>query len=250
MRTPNFSSCHSGVCSLIYCFDLDGTICTNVANSMYEDALPDPVMVNEINRLYESDHTIKIMTARGSVSGIDHTELTKRQLSDWGVKYNELIMNKKPYADIYIDDRAIHIDDWKRKINPKKGIIAGAFDIIHAGYALMFKQAGERCDYLTIALHSDPSMENGKMKPVNSVEDRRAVLLAMKYVDDVILYHTEQELHSLLASGEYDIRFLGEDYLGKTYTGPELPIEIEWVSRSHNYSTTALKRKIADEYKN
>lgn len=234
---------------MIYCFDLDGTICTNVEDSMYHEAKPDIDVVREINRLYESDHTIKIMTARGSVSGIDHTKLTQDQLSEWGVKYNELIMNKKPNADIYIDDKAMHIYDWKRQTCPRRGIVAGAFDVIHLGYVMLFEHASLLCDHLTVALHIDPSAENGKMKPVNSVAERKATLLAMKNVDSVILYETEKELYDVLSSGVYDIRFLGEDYKNKPYTASELPIKIEWVNRSHNYSTTALKRKIAYEYK-
>ena len=92
---------------MIYCFDLDGTLCTSVENSNYELAEPDVIVINEINRLHEQGDVIKIMTARGCVSNKDYTELTNHQLSIWGVKYNELIMNKKPHANIFIDDRGI-----------------------------------------------------------------------------------------------------------------------------------------------
>lgn len=101
---------------MIYCFDLDGTICTSVEQSQYQKALPDKLVVDEINRLYDAGHIIKIMTARGSVSKVDHTELTKKQLKEWGVMHHELIMNVKPHADYYIDDKAINVADWKRNI--------------------------------------------------------------------------------------------------------------------------------------
>ena len=119
---------------MIYCFDLDGTICSSVEKSQYEKAVADTAVVNEINRLYDSGNTIKIMTARGCVSGIDHTVLTKKQLNTWGVKYHELLMNIKPHADWFIDDKGIHVSDWKSRIPRISGIIAGAFDIIHPGY--------------------------------------------------------------------------------------------------------------------
>jgi glycerol-3-phosphate cytidylyltransferase len=231
---------------MIYCFDLDGTICTSVKNSEYELAQPDPKVIENINSLYEHGHIIKIMTARGCVSNVDHTELTKRQLSEWTVFYHELIMNVKPHADFFIDDKAINIYDWKKQfIHSKFGIVAGAFDIIHPGYIKMFKEAKLNCDNLTVALHIDPSI-NHKLKVVQSLEDREEILRSIRYVDNVIRYADEHELYLILNSGIYDIRFLGSDYKYDTYTGKDLDLPIYWISRDHDYSTTSLKFKIKE----
>jgi len=231
---------------MIYCFDLDGTICSSVENSQYHLALPDRVVVDEINRLYDSGNTIKIMTARGCVSKVDHTELTKKQLEEWGVKYNELLMNIKPHAHYFIDDKGYNIEDWKKQIPLKKGIIAGAFDVIHPGYVRMFNDAKLYCNYLTVALHVDPSIErNHKLKPVHSVSERTEILLSMKNVDSVVYYSSENEFHDHLKSGHYDIRFLGTDYKDGSYTGKDINIEVIWLDReSHNYSSTKLKADI------
>ena len=91
----------------IYVFDIDGTICTNT-NGAYEAAQPYIDVVEKINKLYNDGNTIKMMTARGSQTKIDWTELTKKQLSNWGVNYHELIMNQKPHADIFVDDKSIN----------------------------------------------------------------------------------------------------------------------------------------------
>jgi len=229
---------------MIYCFDLDGTLCTSVKDSQYELAQPDPEVINNICALYEHGHIIKIMTARGCVSKVDHTDLTKRQLKEWGVPYHELIMNLKPHADLFIDDKAMNIVEWKKKQFNKFGILAGAFDIIHPGYVRMFKEAKAHCHYLTVALHIDPSLENGKQKPIHSVDEREEILLAMRDVDKVVRYQTEEDLYCILGSKEHDIRFLGSDYLSRQYTGPDLPIPIVWIDRDHDYSTTNLKLKI------
>src|SRR3954451_1952867 len=101
---------------MIYCFDVDGTICSTVENSEYLAATPYPHVIAEINRLFDQGNIIKIMSGRGSVGKGDHTELTKKQLEKWGVKHHELIMNKKPHADLFIDDRAININDWVQQI--------------------------------------------------------------------------------------------------------------------------------------
>ncbi len=96
----------------IYVFDIDGTICTNT-NGLYQNALPYEDVIKKINILYDSGNVIKMMTARGSTTGTDWTTLTEKQLRQWGVKYHELIMNMKPHADIFVDDKAINVASFR-----------------------------------------------------------------------------------------------------------------------------------------
>ena len=112
----------------------------------------------------------------------------------------------------------------------KKGIIAGAFDVIHPGYIRMFEDAKTHCNHLTVALHEDPSMARPyKLKPVQSVEDRKEILRAIKYVDDVV-YQAEETFHHYLK--DYDIRFLGYRlYQDGSYTGKDISIDIVWLDR-------------------
>lgn len=235
---------------MIYCFDLDGTICTSVEGSQYQKALPDLTVVEEINRLYNGGHKIIIMTARGCVSGVDHSDLTEEQLRSWGVHHHQLIMHVKPHAHLFIDDKAIHIDDWKKQIPQVRGIVGGAFDIIHPGYIKMFKECKQNCTHLTVALHENPSVERvSKLSPIHNVEERVDTLKSIRYVDDVVVYKLEEEFHNLLRSEDYNIRFLGDDYRDGSYTGKNIPIEIKFVDRNHDYSTTELKRKIVKSWR-
>jgi len=96
---------------MIYCFDIDGTICTNT-NGKYEEAQPNQKIIKIINHLYSEDNTIYFYTARGATTGINWREKTEKQLIQWGVNYHQLYMGK-PSADIYIDDKCINIKDWK-----------------------------------------------------------------------------------------------------------------------------------------
>lgn len=96
---------------MVYCFDLDGTICTKTENTSYEHAQPFGLMVEKINKLYDEGHTIKINTARGGNTGVDYTKLTIQQLETWGVKFHMLIMGK-PAADYYIDDKGITPEEF------------------------------------------------------------------------------------------------------------------------------------------
>lgn len=185
------------------------------------------------------------MTARGRGSGIDRSDITKRQLSEWGVKYHELEpMLHKPNADLFIDDKGINAEDWKKMQPLKKGIIAGAFDIIHPGYVRMFRDAKYYCNHLTVALHEDPSLARPhKLSPIHNIEERKEILRSIKYVDDIVVYQAEDTFLSYL--DDYDIRFLGDDYQDGSYSGKDKSIEIVWLERnSHNYSSTRLKTLI------
>lgn len=103
------------------------------------------------------------------------------------------------------------------------------------------------CTHLTVALHADPSKQRPeKPSPVLPVEERKLVLKAIRHVDDVVTYDSEEELYRLLKYGAFDVRFLGDDYRGQAITGSDLDITIQWIDRSHNYSTTRMKRAIRD----
>ncbi len=128
----------------------------------------------------------------------------------------------------------------------KKGVIAGAFDIIHPGYIKMFKEAKQHCDSLIVLLHTDPTIERPeKLKAILSVEDRKEILMSLKYVDDVVRYTYEEQLYDLLKTGEFDIRFLGDDYKDESFTGDNLRILIHYLNRDHGWSTTKFKKLIA-----
>lgn len=234
-----------------YCFDLDGTLCNNTWGD-YNSAKPFNDCIREVNKLYDAGHTIKVFTARGMSSGTDWTELTKQQLKDWGLKFHELIMNKKPSADIIIDDIAINAAEWRNEINKDydTGLICGAFDIIHPGYVEMFADIKSKCRRLVVALQDDPTIDRPeKDKPVQSYEDRKKIILAIRYVDEVVEYNTEAELYEILKSDIYDVRVLGTDYKDKDYNGKDLGRPVYWHSRKHKHSASGLKRRIAESLK-
>jgi len=237
-----------------YCFDIDGTICNTPIDKHgkpdYLNASPNLLVRKEINNLYEKGNYIIFQTARGKSSGKDWTELTLNQLNKWGFKYHELFkMFCKPTADLFIDDKAININEWVKKLPIIKGIIGGAFDIIHPGYIRMFKEAKLRCSHLTIALHENPSSErNYKLKPVHEIHEREEILNSIKYIDEIIFYKKESTFIKYL--DDYDIRFLGTDYIKGNYTAKSHPIEIGWINRNHDYSTSKLKNSIFDSISN
>jgi capsule biosynthesis phosphatase len=103
---------------MVYVFDIDGTICTN-SNSQYYDSIPIVERISKINELYEAGNKIIFFSARGmstyegDVNKVYEVyyELTKKQLDQWLVKYDQLILGK-PSADYYIDDKGIKDEDF------------------------------------------------------------------------------------------------------------------------------------------
>ena len=127
------------------------------------------------------------------------------------------------------------------------GIIAGNFDVIHPGYIKMFKECKSYCKQLIILLHIDPSIERPeKLKPILTKQERTEVLTSIKYIDGIAYYTYEKELVDLIYRLDPDIRFLGDDYRGKTYTGFELDVPVHYLNRDHGWSTTKFKKLIAD----
>lgn len=244
MCSSNFASLnYGGGIVATYCFDIDGTICTNTLGK-YKNAKPYKDMLRRVNNLYNNGHKIIFMTARGSVSNVDYTDFTENQLKEWGFRYHELIMNKKPHADLFIDDRAQNAIEWRTE-GKKVGIVTSYFDLIHPGYVTMLREAKTVCEHLICALHEDPSVEREtKTSPVHSVEERIMILESIKYVDEIVTYKTEDELHRLLQTLKPDIRIIGTDWKNKNFTGDDLDIEIHWHQRNHNWSTSNLKEKI------
>ena len=128
----------------------------------------------------------------------------------------------------------------------RMGVIAGNFDVIHPGYIKMFKECKAHCDIFVTLLHSDPSIERPeKIKPILSVTERDEMLMSIKYVDNVFVYDTEADLLHLLNILQPSVRFLGDDYKGKNFTGSALKIPIHYLDRSHGWSTTKFKKLIA-----
>ena len=131
----------------------------------------------------------------------------------------------------------------------KIGFTASAFDLLHAGHILMLEEAKSVCDYLIVALQTNPHVDRpSKRKPIQSIVERQIQLGAVSYVDKIIVYETEEDLLNLLKILPINVRIVGEDYLNKNFTGKDYclnnNIEIYYNKRSHDFSSTELIDRI------
>jgi glycerol-3-phosphate cytidylyltransferase len=109
----------------------------------------------------------------------------------------------------------------------------------------MLKETKRWCDYLIVGLQTDPTIDRKhKNRPIQSVYERFVQLKAVKYIDEIIPYDTENSLVDLLQSQDIDIRFVGDDYREKEFTGHDLPIELRYTNRRHSFSSSSLRERI------
>ena len=113
----------------------------------------------------------------------------------------------------------------------------------------MLAEAKHTCDYLIVGLQTNPAIDrpDTKNKPVQSIVERYVQLNAVKFVDEIIVYETERDLEDLLMFLPLNVRFIGEEYHGKDFTGKQIcvdrNIDIIYNSRTHRFSSTELRQR-------
>jgi glycerol-3-phosphate cytidylyltransferase len=130
------------------------------------------------------------------------------------------------------------------------GITFSAFDLMHAGHIAMLAEARNHCDYLIAGLQTDPTIDRpgAKNPPVQSIVERQIQLAACRYVDEVVVYQTEQDLVDLLLILPIDVRILGVEYADKEFTGRKecesRDIELIYNGRDHSFSSSSLRKRV------
>lgn len=142
-----------------------------------------------------------------------------------------------------------HIKELKSQ-GKKIGITFSTFDMLHAGHIAMLSEAKNHCDYLIAGLQTDPTIDrpDTKNKPVQSIVERQIQLAACRYVDEVVVYQTEQDLTDLLLILPLDVRILGVEYEGRHFSGREecakREIDIVFNARDHSFSSSSLRKRV------
>ena len=145
--------------------------------------------------------------------------------------------------------KIINLEEFKK--NNADKIIGSTFscwDLLHAGHNLFLEDCKKQCDILCVGLQTDPTIDRPeKNKPIQTLEEREIQVRSCRYIDYYFIYDTEQSLYDSIKKLSPNIRFLGDDYLGKKFTGDDLPVEIRYHQRSaHTYSTTNLRKIISE----
>lgn len=133
----------------------------------------------------------------------------------------------------------------------KVGITCSTFDLLHSGHVAMLREAKTACDYLICALQNDPSVDRpNKNQPVQNIVERQAQLAAIRYVDEILVYNTEDELRDILSMYQIDVKIMGEEYRDIDFTGKDIcqkrGIEFYFNKRDHRFSTSDLRKRVEE----
>lgn len=138
----------------------------------------------------------------------------------------------------------------------KVGITFSTFDMLHAGHIAMLSEAKNHCDYLIAGLQTDPTIDrpDTKNKPIQSIVERQIQLAACRYVDEVVVYTTEQDLRDLLLILPVDVRILGVEYRDTNFSGQaeceKRNIGIVFNGRDHSFSSSNLRKRVSESHMN
>jgi glycerol-3-phosphate cytidylyltransferase len=134
----------------------------------------------------------------------------------------------------------------------KVGITFSTFDLLHAGHIGMLREAKTYCDYLIVGLQSDPTIDrpDTKNKPIQTMVERYAQLNALKFVDEIVPYQTEEDVIDILELFQIDVRFLGDEYRDKDFTGKDVcrkrDIDLHFNKRDHRFSSSGLRQRVCE----
>ena len=230
-----------------YAFDIDNTL-VKTNGSDYENSVPIQHRIDRVNYLFDEGHSIYLFTARGMASGRDLYEFTANQVREFGIKHHQLIMGK-PDVDVFVDDKAISVNDWDQKdLFSKSPVIwtNGCYDIVHVGHICLFEKCQElaaSCNgKFVIGIDSDKRVKKmkGNSRPFNTENDRAKVLLNIKGVDSVWIYDSDEELENLVKTFSPEVMVLGDEYKNSLVIGASHAKSVMYFPKLSEYSTSKI----------
>ena len=128
-----------------------------------------------------------------------------------------------------------------------KVIVNGTFDILHRGHLEMLRYAKEQGDHLLVAIDTDARVKElkGPSRPINNQSDRKFMLESLKYVDEVKLFDSKEELVNIITEYKPDVMVKGSDYKDKSVVGKQNVPTVLFYDRTE-HSTTQTIQDIID----
>ena len=125
----------------------------------------------------------------------------------------------------------------------KKIITYGTFDLLHAGHVNILRRAKELGDYLVVAVSSDEFNRLKHKEAYHSYEDRKLILEAIKYVDEVIPEENWEQKRDDIKKYDIDIFVMGHDWEGE-FDFLKDKCEVIYLKRTEGISTTQIKKEL------
>jgi D-beta-D-heptose 7-phosphate kinase/D-beta-D-heptose 1-phosphate adenosyltransferase len=126
--------------------------------------------------------------------------------------------------------------------------VNGTFDIVHLGHIQMLKKAADLGDFLIVGVDSDRRVKElkGEQRPINKLISRITLLEAIKYVDRVVSFDSDEELETHIKTMRPSIMVIGEEYKDKKIIGREYVGEIIFFPKMEGFSSTNIINQLYD----
>jgi D-beta-D-heptose 7-phosphate kinase/D-beta-D-heptose 1-phosphate adenosyltransferase len=127
--------------------------------------------------------------------------------------------------------------------------VNGTFDIVHLGHIQLLKRAAELGDFLIVGVDGDKRVKElkGEQRPINNIVSRITLLEAIKYVDRVVIFDSDEQLETHIKTMRPTIMVIGEEYRGKRIIGSEYVGEIIYFPKMEGFSSTHIINKLYDK---
>ena len=124
--------------------------------------------------------------------------------------------------------------------------VNGTFDILHIGHISLLRYAKSLGDKLIVGIDSDTRVKSlkGDLRPINTDINRVTLLESIKYVDEVHIFNTDDELVSLIKEHKPELMVIGSDYKNKNIIGSEFIKKIVYYTRIDDHSTSDMIEKL------
>lgn len=123
-------------------------------------------------------------------------------------------------------------------------------DLFHAGHVAMIRECHKSCDRLVVCVMANTNDRKDKNQPTQSLFERFLQVSMCKGVDECYACGDESDLLLAIKTIMPNVRFVGDDYNGKDFTGKsfceQAGIKIVYNSRAHGLSTSELKKRIKE----
>lgn len=118
----------------------------------------------------------------------------------------------------------------------------GCFDILHVGHIKLFEYAKSLGNKLCVGIDSDSRIKQskGNSRPINTAENRRIILLSIRYIDQVEIFNSDSELRSLLLKNSIDTMVIGDEYRYRNVIGSDLVRSVQFFNRIPDISTSSI----------
>lgn len=128
----------------------------------------------------------------------------------------------------------------------KRVITYGTFDLLHYGHINLLRRAKALGDYLIVGLSTDEFNAVKGKRSFFKYPERKLLLESIRYVDLVIPEENWEQKTNDVSQYKADVFVIGDDWKGKFDYLEELGVEVVYLSRTPEISTTAIKKTLKE----